>query len=132
MRIALTLFLLPGQYVVCRLAAEDEVPAWALAGSFFSITRTPGELSVVCSEEDVPAEVPAEHGWRVMGVRGPLEFTLTGILADLVGPLAEAEISIFAVSTYETDYLLVKEAALEKAIGVLARAGHKVLRGGQE
>ncbi|MBZ5527207.1 MAG: ACT domain-containing protein [Acidobacteriia bacterium] len=132
MKNTLTLSVLPGRFAVCRLAGQAEVPGWASRGSFVSITRAPGELSIVCAEENIPAGIVAERGWKLLGVRGPLEFTLTGILAGLAGPLAEAGISIFAISTYETDYLLVGEAVLEKAIGVLERAGHTILREGEE
>ena len=132
MKNTLTLSVLPGRFAICRLVAEAEVPDWALRGGFASITRAPGELSIVCGEENVPAQITAERGWRLLGVRGPLDFLLTGILAGLAGPLAEAGISIFAISTFETDYLLVGEAALEKAAGVLERAGHTILREGAE
>jgi len=130
MKIVLTLAVMAGRFAVCRLAAEAEVPGWALGGAFVSITRAPGELSIVCAEENVPAQIRAERGWKLLGVRGPLEFSLTGILAGLAGPLAEAGISIFAISTFDTDYLLVGEAVLEKAMGVLESAGHTILREG--
>jgi len=130
MKNTLTLSVWPGRFAVCRLAGEAEVPGWALRGAFVSITRALGELSIVCAEENVPAEIRAEQGWKLLGVRGPLEFSLTGILAGLAGPLAEAGVSIFAISTFDTDYLLVGEAVLEKAIGVLERAGHTILREG--
>lgn len=128
MKIALTLSLHPGRFAVCRLAPQTELPPWALRGSFASITRSPGELSIVCAEENVPAHIPAERGRRLLGVRGPLDFSLTGILAALAAPLAAARISIFAVSTFETDYLLVADAVLDQAIAVLEQAGHVILK----
>ena len=99
------------------------IPEWAHSG-FFSMTRTPDELSIVCNEEIVPDGVACEKGWHCLQVKGPLDFALTGILASLAAPLAEAGISIFAISTYDTDYFLVKE--LDRAIAVLFKAGHNV------
>lgn len=128
MKNALTLSVLPGRFAVCRQGPEDEIPGWAWGGSFVSITRAPGELSIVCAEENVPAHVPAERGRRLLGVRGPLEFSLTGILAALAEPLAAAGISIFSISTFETDYVLVADAVVEQAIAVLEQAGHTILR----
>ncbi len=128
MKIALTLSLLPGRFAVCRLGPDAEPPGWAWSGSFVSITRAPGELSIVCAEENVPAEIPAERGRRLLGVRGPLDFSLAGILAALAEPLAAAGISIFAISTFETDYLLVADAVLAQAIAVLEQAGHTILK----
>lgn len=99
---------------------------WATAGSFFSITRTLEELSVVCAEQVIPEGITSEKGWRCLKVHGPLDFSLTGILSSLLHPLAKANISVFALSTYDTDYLLVKEADLERAKVVLLEAGHQV------
>ena len=116
---------MPGRLTVCRLEADAAIPIWASAGPFFSITRTAVELSIVCAEELVPESVRAEVGWRALEVAGPLDFALTGILAAIVGPLAEAGISIFAVSTFDTDYVLVKEEMLSQALEVLRAAGHQ-------
>jgi hypothetical protein len=93
-----------------------------------SVTRTDAELSVVCPEDAVPAPVRAERGWRCLRVRGPLGFGMTGVLASLAGPLASSGVSIFVVSTYDTDYLMVQERDLERAKDALARAGHAVAR----
>jgi uncharacterized protein len=120
------LTLLRGRLMICRLGPEAAVPAWAGRGVFHSITRTSDELSIVCAEAKVPDEVKAERGWRSFKVEGPLDLSLTGILASLAGPLAEARINIFAVSTFDTDYLLVKEDLVSKAAEVLIRAGHRV------
>jgi hypothetical protein len=124
--IALTLTVLPGTYAVCRLAPEDSLPGWATSGGFFSITRTSDELSVVCEQGGVPEGVTCEGDWRCLQVRGPLDFGLTGILASLAAPLAEAGISIFAISTYDTDYVMVKAADLERATAELSRSGHLI------
>ncbi len=121
----LSLNLLPGNFAVCRLPAKEPVPAWAV-GDFVSITRTPEELSVVCHEDLVPAGVRSERGWRCLQVRGTLDFALVGVLASLVGPLAEAGVSVFAVSTFDTDLLLIKDASSARAIEALRAAGHEV------
>ena len=127
-RHALTLELLPGRYAVCRLDAGEPLPAWAGTGSFVSATRTEAELSVVCGQGAVPAGVRAEPGWRCLRVQGPLGFGMTGVLASLAGPLASSGVSIFVVSTYDTDYLMVQDRDLERALDALARAGHTVAR----
>ncbi|MCU0493429.1 MAG: ACT domain-containing protein [Chloroflexaceae bacterium] len=118
--------LLPETFAICRFAPGAALPAWALAGDFFAITRTADELSVVCTQGLVPAETVASRDWRCLKVAGPLDFSLTGVLASLAGPLADAGISIFAISTYDTDYLLVKTDKLEAAVAVLRAAGHGV------
>jgi len=111
---------------VCRLAPEEKVPADLDASTLLSITRTPTELSVVCRETpDLPGQV--EAGWRCSVVDGTLEFDQVGILASLAQPLAEAGVSIFVLSTYDTDYLLVKEEKLDLAIETLRAAGHRTL-----
>lgn len=121
----LTLRVLPERLAICRLPAEATVPAWA-RGRFLAVTRTPTELSLVCAQADVPAGQQAERGWVALQVAGPLDFGLTGVLAALAVPLAEAEVSIFAISTYDTDYVLVREAQLATAVAALAAAGHRL------
>ncbi len=121
------LTILPETFAICRLAPDAALPDWAVyTGSPISITRTTDELSIVCPESRVPADAQAERGWRCFRVLGPLPFTMTGVLASLVAPLAEAGISIFAFSTYDTDYVMVKEEMLGQAIDVLAADGHTV------
>ena len=122
----LTLELVEDRCAVCRLGPRDPVPEWAVGGPFVSVTRTDAELSIVCREGAVPATAAAERGWRCLRVRGPLGFGMTGILASLASPLASSGVSIFVVSTYDTDYLLVQERDLERAKDALARAGHTV------
>ncbi len=122
----LTLTVLPGRWTVCRLDPQAAVPDWALSGDFFSITRTTDELSIVCGEVGVPEGVLCERGWAGLKVEGPLAFSLTGVLASLAQPLAEAAISIFVVSTYDTDYLLVKARDLDSAVADLAEAEHTI------
>jgi hypothetical protein len=122
---ALALSVLPESLAVCRLEAAAEVPAWAQTGTFRIVTRTPTELSIVCREDAVPAGILANRGWRAIAVDGKLDFALTGILASLASPLAAAGVSIFAISTYDTDYVLVKQDTLERAIATLVGAGHR-------
>jgi uncharacterized protein len=118
--------LLPGRLAVCRLAAGEAAPAWAAGGVFSSITRTARELSVVCAEGLVPVDTKCETGWRIFQVEGPLDFSLTGILAGIAGPLADAGVSIFAISTFDTDYVMVKEENVARAVDALRAAGHSV------
>jgi len=104
---------------VARLGTAEKIPEWAQKGGFFSITKTQEELSIVCEDNLIPNEVKAERGWCCFKVQGPLDFGLTGILSSLASPLAAAKVSIFAISTYDTDYLLVKKENFEKAKEVL-------------
>jgi hypothetical protein len=127
-RRTLTLELLDGGYAVCRLDVAAPLPAWAGGGPFVSVTRTEAELSVVCPQGVVPPEVRAEPGWRCLRVQGPLGFGVTGVLASLAGPLASSGVSIFVVSTYDTDYLMVQERDLDRGVDALERAGHTVAR----
>ncbi len=122
----LTLSVLPDTFAVCRLDQTAPVPEWALANRFVSFTRTLDEVSIVSTQSDIPESVECEKDWRCLKVEGPLDLTLTGILASLAAPLAQAGISIFALSTYETDYILIKNRDLRAAIDVLKQAGHRV------
>jgi len=115
----LTLSVLQGKLAVCRLEKFSPIPDWVVEEDFFSITKTDDELSIVCYEECVPKNIKSEKGWRAFKVEGPLDFTQTGILASLANPLAEAGISIFAMSTFDTDYLLVKEHDLDESVKIL-------------
>lgn len=118
------LALLPGRYAVCRLDPSDAIPNWADGGGFVSISRTPEELSIVCDESRVPDGVRAERGHRCLGVQGPLPFELTGVAASLTAPLAAAGISLLLIATYDTDYVLVREELLDRAVDALRAAGH--------
>ena len=125
---SLTLSVLPDMFAVCRLEPSEPIPAWSLQG-FFAIIRTDAELSIVCPQANIPPSAQVhriEGSWRCFKVEGSLDFALTGILVAIAAPLANAGISIFALSTYETDYVLVKQANLEKAIQTLLQAGHHV------
>ena len=120
----MVLTILPERLAVCRLDAQAEIPTWATRRPFFSVTRTQDELSVICREEDVPAGVQQEKGWRALKVEGPFGFAVVGVLATLAQPLAAAGISILAFCTYDTDYVLVKESQLLRAVAVLQERGH--------
>jgi hypothetical protein len=122
----LTLTLLPDVLAICRLQPKAAFPDWAKAEGFTSITRTSDELSIVCPEADVPGGVTADRGWRSFKVEGPMDLSLTGVLASLASPLAEARVNIFAVSTFDTDYLLVKQEKVPLAVEVLTRSGHRL------
>jgi putative acetyltransferase len=122
----MTLEVLAGLFAVCRLPAGSAIPDWAVRGDVFSVTRTRDELSVVCRQDEVPAGVACEADWQCLRAAGALPLSAVGILASLAKPLAEAGISLFAVSTYDTDYLLVKASQLDRAVEALAAAGHEV------
>jgi len=126
----IALDVMPGLYAICRLDAGAAVPLWATRRGFSSITRTDDELSIVCAADDVPDAVFAQRGYRGLAVRGPLDFGLVGIVASLAGALAAAAISIFVVSTHDTDYLFVRDANLDRAVAVLRAAGHSVTDAG--
>jgi hypothetical protein len=114
----------PYRLTVCRLPAEAPVPAWAYASAWHSITRTPEELSIVCEESAVEEGIRHQKGWRALMLEGPFDFGLTGILASVLQPLAVAKVPIFAVSTFDTDWVLVPEEKLEAAVQTLRAAGH--------
>lgn len=124
----LNLIVLADIFAICRLDADAPIPDWAQE-EFVSITRTPDELSIVCHQDRVPDDVQCEAGWRCLRVDGKLDFSLVGVIALLTGPLAEAGISVFVVSSFDTDYLLVKDSDMDKAVAALEEAGHRV--GGQ-
>jgi hypothetical protein len=116
----LTLSILSEHFAVCRLEADARIPEWVMQEQhFFSITRTTDELSIVCRQAIVPDGIKVEKDWKALKVEGPLDFSLTGILASLANPLAEAKISIFAISTFDTDYVLIKSDNLERAVEIL-------------
>jgi hypothetical protein len=122
----LTLVAVEGTFAVSRLSAISPIPTWADGSTFSSITRTGDELSIVCDQERVPPGVTCEKGWRCLEVAGPLEFNLVGVLASLVGPLATEGIPVFVISTFRTDYLLVKAGNLDQTMETLRAAGHVI------
>jgi hypothetical protein len=127
MTIAVTLDLLAEPFAVCRLPPDAAVPEWATApGPFLSISRSADELSITAPERAVPAAVRAERNYRALRVRGVLAPELVGILLSIAEPLAKAGVSIFAVSTFDTDYVLVKARDLAAALDALRGAGHQI------
>lgn len=126
----LDIALLAEEYAVCRLPAGAAIPAGLLSpaagAGIVSVTSTADELSIICPADRVPAEAIVETPWRCLQVVGPLDLALTGILASLAVPLAEARVNIVAFSTYDTDYLLVPSVRLAEALATLSNAGHRV------
>ncbi|HVK22849.1 MAG TPA: ACT domain-containing protein [Actinokineospora sp.] len=123
----LVIDVIDGAYTVTRLDPGTPVPSALFeVGGLVSVTRTPGEVSIVSPSSAAPDGGQAEPGWRLLTVRGPLEFTLTGIMASLAGSLAAAGVSLFAVSTFDTDHILVHETDLVRATVALKEAGHEV------
>ncbi len=122
--LGLTLRATPWLLAVCRFPADSALPAWVLhaEAEFWSVTRTPHELSVVCAQDDLPPSVDehVERGWRAFELVGPIPFSTTGVISGLTVPLAAAGIGVFVLSTYDTDYLLVKETNFARARAVLA------------
>lgn len=116
--------LLEGLYSIARLASDALVPAWAYEGGFLSITRTADELSIVCG--NIPEGIPCQRGWRCLKVRGLLDLSQTGVISSIAAPLAEAAVPIFVISTFNTDYILIAETHLERAIAALMSAGFTV------
>ncbi len=125
----LNLSLIPGLYAVCRLPHGAPHPELSkTSAGFYSISQTDDELSVVCTESAAPQAAKVERGWRILKIEGPFDFSAVGILASALRPLAGAGVSVFAISTFDTDYVLVKEENLEAAIHALEAAGHRVAR----
>ena len=127
------LSVIPGAYAICRMPATAPLPAWA-GKAFTSVTRTADELSIVCDERHVPHdldgfEVQVERGWALLKIHGPFPLDVVGILASVAKPLADAKISLFALSTFDTDYILVKRIHVNEAIAALTLAGHKLVEG---
>ncbi len=123
----LTLCLIPGEFAISRLPAAAAVPAWAHSAVFSSVTRTADELSVIGPVDEIPSGVHSERGWRLLKFQGPFDFGAVGVLASVTAPLARAGVSLLAVGTFDTDYLLLKAAQLVAAVSALEAAGHTVL-----
>lgn len=121
-----TLAIVPGRLAICRFPRVGAIPCWALRSPFFSVTGTDDEISVVAPEANLPDDVAGDRGWRAVRVEGTMSLAATGVLASLAAPLAAAEIPLFAISTHDTDYLLLREADLGRAAETLTRAGHRV------
>jgi uncharacterized protein len=112
--------VLPGKYSICKFKTDSVLPGWIYQSDFYSITRTSDELSVVtCQNDSASDDIPCSNEWRILKVVGPLDFSLVGVIADISVILKDNDISIFTVSTYDTDYILVKEKDLRKSIDAL-------------
>jgi hypothetical protein len=122
----LTLIILRETFTICRLGIGARIPDWALQGGFFSITRTKEELSIVCPQIHVPKGIICNPGWSCLKVKGPLDLSSTGIISSIASTLAREELSLFSISTHDTDYVMVNEKDLEKAIFALTEAGHRI------
>jgi hypothetical protein len=127
------LTVLAGELAVARLRTDAPVPEWACLApggdgraALVAVVRTPAALSIVCARDAVPVGVTAERGWRALEVAGPLDLALTGVLGALLAPLADAGVAVFALATYDTDYVLVRGDRLADAVAALRRAGHRV------
>ncbi|MDX1707764.1 MAG: ACT domain-containing protein [Desulfobacterales bacterium] len=123
----LSLEILPERMAVCRFDSASELPDWIGKSVFYSITRTEEELTLVCREATAPSDTKCERGWRCFRVQGVLDFSEIGIMFSITQPLAKSGVSVFAISTYDTDYFLVKENDLANAVDALTAAGHQVL-----
>lgn len=122
----LTLILLPESYAVCKLPPDAAIPPLPLSASLVCVTLTRDELSLVVPEEAAPTGAQVIGGWRALRVAGVLDFALTGVLAGLAQPLAKASVSVFVLSTYDTDYLLTPTVSLATALDVLRAAGYTI------
>lgn len=118
-----------GMFCIVRLPADTPLPDWAHADGFLSITRTPDELSIVCRRENVPQDARGPLSWVCLKLEGPFAFSEGGVLASFLGPLAESGVPVFAISTYDTDYVLVSEEFAATAQAVLTKAGHQLISG---
>jgi len=116
----------PFQVGLFKLPPSSQIPQWVFESSFYSITKTLEELSILCTDSVIPREIIAERNWSCFRLMGSIDFSTTGVLASLADPLARAGISIFSVSTFETDYLLVRKDKLQDAIACLEQAGHVI------
>ena len=119
--------ILPDRLAVCRFEPRASLPDWIDQPDFYSITRTAEELSVVCSEARVAPGAESETGWRCFQLLGPFSFSEIGVISSLIQPLTESGVSVFVISTFDTDYLMVKETNLAKAIDALTAKGHQVI-----
>ncbi|MBU3169930.1 ACT domain-containing protein [Clostridium estertheticum] len=123
----LTMKLLNEKFSVCRLNKNEQIPEWVKNSSFYSISKTSDELSIVCSQDIIPSNIKCEKDWRILKVEGPLDFSLIGIISSISTILALKRISIFAVSTYDTDYILVKNKDIDNAILALSNERYEII-----
>jgi hypothetical protein len=123
----LSLKLLPERMAVCRFEPTAPLPGWIGESGFYSLTRTEAELTLVCPETHLAPGTISETGWRCFKVQGLLDFSEIGIILSLTRPLAENGVAVFVMSTFDTDYFMVKEKDLAKAIDALTAEGHQII-----
>ena len=124
----LNLSVLPEQLAIVRLESKSQIPYWVNSGEFFSITSTKDEVSIICPEKNVPQGITCDSGWRAIKIEGPFDLELTGVAVSVAGPISNSGIGVFIIATYDTDYVLVKEVLLNKALSALTNAGHSIIR----
>jgi hypothetical protein len=117
---------LPGLYAIVRQSPDTPVPAWATKDNFTSITRTAEEVSIVCPAENIPKDFAPTLRWICLKLEGPFPFSQTGVLLSFIQPLSNNGIPIFAISTYDTDYVLVPQEQAPQALDLLHAAGHEL------
>ncbi len=122
----LTFTILRETFAICRLDKDAPIPDWAFQGGLYSVTRTKDELSIVCPQINVPKGIVCNQGWSCLKIKGPLDLSSTGIISSIAKTLVQEGISLFSISTYDTDYVMVKEKDLEKAIFALTEAGQRI------
>ncbi|CAF1385312.1 unnamed protein product [Rotaria magnacalcarata] len=123
----LTLDLLKENFVICRLSPSSSLPSWAFTGPFYSITKTNDELSIITMDNNqLPKDIQCERNWKCFKLLGPFPFDITGVLTSVLNPLAKADVGILAISTFDTDYVMVKDNNLQVAIDVLKQHGHTI------
>lgn len=121
-----SLSLLKEVYAICRLDKNTTIPEWALRGEFFSVSRTPDELSIVCEQDSVPPGIDYESDWRCLKIESPFEFDLTGMISSVAVSLAEEQVDMFVVATQDSDYILVRQTDLDKSVSLLMQSGYRV------
>jgi hypothetical protein len=122
----LTFIILRETFAICRLDKDAPIPDWAFQGGLFSVTRTKDELSIVCPLINVPKGILCNQGWSCLKIKGPLDLSLTGIISSIAATLEAEGMSLFSISTYDTDYVMVKEKDMEKGIFALTEGGHRI------
>jgi uncharacterized protein len=123
----MTIIVLPNLYSIYKFRNDAVLPKWIFTSEFYSITKTKEELSIITVQKDfLSTDILVSKDWRILKIEGPLDFSLTGIIADISAVFKKHEISIFTISTYETDYIMVKQKDLDIGLDALQVNGHKV------
>lgn len=125
-RLKLKFRWIEGRFAVCQLPPTAPIPDWLAHNFFISITRTADELSIVCAEQFVPDDIKADKHWACLKLEGPFPFSQTGVLLSFISPLSENGIPIFAMATFNTDYVLIKQEFVGTALTALREAGHEI------